>query len=80
MYVYYIPNFMSKTLCENLSLTLEERNRQITPATSVRSPVHCILKDVPISFGHVIEPIDFLVIGGSPYEMIIGHPTMHKLY
>lgn len=45
----------------------------------MKSPVHGILKDVPISFGQVVEPIYFFVIEGSPYKMIIGHQTMCKM-
>lgn len=74
-----IPNVMSKTLYDRLSLTPDESNRRITTATCVKSHVHGILKDLTISFDHVVEPIDFLVIEGSPYEMRTGRSTIPKL-
>lgn len=57
-----IPNVMSKSLCKRFSLTPEQSNRRIKTATGVKSLVQSILKDVPISFGHVVEPIDFRVM------------------
>lgn len=74
-----IPNVMSKSLCDRLALTPEESKRRITTVTGVKSPVHGILKDVPIFFDHLVHPIHFPVIEGSPYEMIIGRRKMRKL-
>lgn len=73
-----IPNVMSMSVCERLSLTPGESNRRITTAVSVKSPVHGTLNDLPISFGHVVQPVGFLVIEGSSYELKIGRTTMRK--
>lgn len=74
-----IPNFIPKTLGDILPLTPEESNKRIRTAICVKSPANGILKDVPISCDHVVELIDFLVIEGSPSEMVIGRSTMRKL-
>lgn len=74
-----MPNVMFNTFVKRLPLTLDESNRRVTTAPCVKSPVDCILKYVPTSFSRVVEPIDFLVIEGRPYEMIIGHTRLRKL-
>lgn len=56
-----IPNVILKNLCKRLSLTPKESNGRTT-AKGVTPPVYGIRKDVPISFDHVVEPIDFLMI------------------
>lgn len=71
---------MSKTLCERLVLTLDESNMEITNIIYVTSAVHRILKEVPLSFSHVIELIDVPVIGGSPQERILLHLTVPELH
>lgn len=65
MYSGSIQNVISRYMCDMLALTPEESNRRIKNATGVKSPVHGILKNVPIFFEQIVKPINFLVLGGS---------------
>ena len=38
------------------------------------------LRDVPIQIGELVGPLEFSLIEISPYDVIIGLPTMIKLY
>lgn len=70
---------LSKDLCLCLGLTSEKSIKRKTTATGDKSAVLGALKNMPISLDDVVEPVDFIVIEGGSYEMIIGRPTMRKL-
>lgn len=38
-----------------------------------------ILEDVPVAFGDLFASVDLLVVEGSPFDEIIGDPTMKDL-
>lgn len=57
-----IPNVLSKALCLLLGLTPEKSKKIITTATGDTSAVLGALKNLPISFDHVVELVDFLFI------------------
>lgn len=47
--------------------------------TVAKSPVVGAVGSVPIYFGDMVVELDFLVVEGSPLDVIIGDPTIKYL-
>lgn len=45
----------------------------------VRSPTFGFLQGVPVSFGNLVVDMDFLIVPGSPFEIIIETLTLEEL-
>lgn len=56
----------------SLGVTTSCGRRTIPVATGVKSPVVDTLDSVPISFGDMVVKLDFLVVEGSSFHVIIG--------
>ena len=74
-----VPNLMSSRLAESLSLRPEATTRSITVADGTKAVVCGIVHGAPVSFGGLTEPLDFLVVEGTPFDVIIGCPALEKL-
>lgn len=72
-------NVLSKDLVQRLLLVLLETRNNITIATGITSPVVGILKVVPVKYGEVVMSLDFIVVHGSPLEVMVGDPGMEQL-
>lgn len=74
-----IPNVISNKFVTKLELDVEKTTRRITVATGVKLQVVAILQDVPAWFDTMKVKLNFLVVEGLPYDVIIGDPTMEEL-
>ena len=75
-----IPNLLSSSLCQRLSLEVIKTDRRITVANGNKTGVTGIVTDVPISLGdNLIVSMDFLVIDNPPFDVIIGQPALEAL-
>ena len=74
-----IPNLMSSRLSDELSLTPSPASRQFTVANGDTSQCIGTVSSVPVSFTDLIVPIDFLVVLNTPFDLIIGCPTLEAL-
>lgn len=63
---------MSPKLVQKLSLTPKATAKQITVANGKNAACMGILDQVTVSFGSLVSKIDFLVVSGAPYDVIIG--------
>lgn len=74
-----VPNVFSKVFVQRLSLVPRETHKNITVATGTKSPVVGILTEVPVKFGDLVVNLYFLVVDGSPFDVIVGDPAMEEL-
>lgn len=75
-----LPNIMTEHLSQRLNLTPGRTNRHITVAGNGKREVIGELRGVPIKLGDLTVPLNFLVLADTPFEVIIGLPTMEALY
>lgn len=74
-----VPNIVFTDLMNSLSLSLMKSKKGTTVAIGLNCPTYGSHKEIPISFGNVVVPMDFLLIHGSPFEIIIGIPMIESL-
>ena len=74
-----IPNLMSSRLSDELSLIPSPTSRQITVANGDTSQCIGTVSGVPVSFTDLVVPIDFLVVLNTPFDLIIGCPTLETM-
>ena len=74
-----VPNVISVELVKALSLTHDFKPKGITVANGVNCPTLGSVKNVPISFDGETLHMDFLAVEGSPFDIVIGIPTMALL-
>ena len=74
-----VPNIMSPKLVQKLSLTPKATKKHITVANGKDEPCMGILEQVPVSFGNLVSKMDFLVVNGAPYDVIIGLPALEEI-
>ena len=74
-----IPTLMSSRLSDELSLIPSPTSRQITVANGDTSQCIETVSRVPVSFTDLIVPIHFLVVLNSPFDLIIGCPTLETM-
>ena len=74
-----MPKLMSKGMVNRLNIRIAPTRRRFKVANGDSEPCLGALTDVPVSMGELTISLDFLVIGKSPYDAIIGLPTMITL-
>ena len=74
-----IPNVMSIAMVEKLNLKLKHAQRSIKVANGTTSACSGVAEQVPIRFGDIIIHLDFLVLSGAQYHIIIGSPALTRL-
>ncbi len=70
-----IPNVMSDTLAEKLSLKLSPKNRRIVVADGFTRDCAGVLEEIPVSIRNIVVRLNFMVIKLLTYDLIIGSPT-----
>ena len=74
-----VPNIISPKLVEKLSLAPKETKKHITAANGRGAACMCAPEQVPVSFGSLVSKMDFLVVAGAPFDLIIGLPSLEKI-
>ena len=74
-----VPNIMSPYLKKRLCLTPDSMKKHITVADGKSSPFVGSLVQVPVSFGEPVSKMDFLVVTGTPHDVIVGMPSFEEL-
>ena len=64
---------------KRLSLTPESTKKHITVADGKISPCVGSLRQVPVSFGGLVNKMDFLVVTRTPYDVMVGMPSLEEL-
>lgn len=63
---------MSDRLAALFSLSREPTTESITVADGTAANVHGTVGRVPVSFSGLKEHLDFFVVEGTPFDVIIG--------
>ncbi len=74
-----IPNIMSHKMVKKLHLRMHPTNRSIKVANCASEKGVGTLNEVPISLGELAVRMDYLVLEETPYDILIGLPTMIQL-
>ena len=74
-----LPNVMSSSMANTLNVTLKPTNQSIRVASGTAEPCSRIAESVPIRSGSITVHLDFLVVDGVPYDLIIGALVLVKL-
>jgi len=74
-----VPNIISTRVTEQLDIDVTPTSRRITVADGSSTGAHGTAEGVTIRFGDMRVRVDFLVIDGPPFDLIIGCPTLEKL-
>ncbi len=74
-----IPSIMSHKMVKKLHLRMQPTNRSIKVANCASEKCVGTLNEVPISMGDLVVPMDFLVLEDTPYDILIGLPTLIQL-
>ncbi len=74
-----IPNVIFHKMMKKLHLRMQPKNRSIKVANCASEKCVGTLNEVPISLGELVVPMDFLVLEETPYDILIGLPTMIQL-
>ncbi len=74
-----IPNVMSHRMVQKLHFLMQLINRPIKVASCASEKCVGTLNEVPISLDELVVPMDFLVPEETPYDILIGLPTMIEL-
>ena len=75
-----VPNLLSTSLAYDLGLTLKPTTKKITIANGKRSICRGLIENVPVSFAGIRVSMDFLVVNGMPFDVIIGAPALESLH
>ena len=70
---------MYRKMVDELHIRMMPTTRRIKFANCAFEKCVGHLRDVPIQMGELLLLLEFLVIESSPYDLIIGLPTMIKL-
>lgn len=73
------PNIMSLKLVEKLQLKTSPTARRITVANGSTEEGLGVALEVPMLFGTLSADMDFLILKGAPFDVIVGAPTMESL-
>lgn len=74
-----VPDVMSVRLCDLLHVVPIEKKRRITMTDSREAVVAGEISRVPVMSGHSTAEISCPVVRPSPYDLIIGRPTVKKV-
>lgn len=74
-----LPNVLSKEFVDRFGSDTENTKQCINAVTGENSPVEGMLKNVPIRLKEKIAKLNFFVVEGSPFDVIVGDPTMENL-
>ena len=74
-----IPNVISHKMVKKLHLLMQPTNMSIKVANCASEKFVGTLNEVPISLGELVVPMNFLVLDDTPYDILIGLPTMIQL-
>ena len=74
-----VPNLMSASLAGVLSLAPEATTKKITVADGTNAVVRGFLTEISVSFSNFTVRLDFLVVEGTPVDIIIGCPALEML-
>lgn len=73
------PDIMSANIMKSLSLSRTKSYKVIAVADELSCPTYGALKGLPVSFGELLVQMDFLAVHGSPFDLIVGTPTVEEL-
>ena len=74
-----IPNVMNASVASKLSLSPKPTSTKITVANGQKTTCLGSIEDVPVSFNGTVTSLNFLVVAGSPVDILIGYPTLEEL-
>lgn len=74
-----VPNLMSACLADTLYLSPLPTRKSITVADGHSTVSRGFLTGVHVSFGNVPVSFNFLVVDGTPFDIIIGCPALEML-
>ena len=74
-----IPNVMNASVASKLSLSPKPTSTKIAVANGQKTTCLGSIEDVPVSFNGTVTSLNFLVIAGSPFDILIGYPTLKEL-
>ena len=74
-----IPNVMNASVASKLSLSPKPTSTKITVAIGHKTTCLGSIEDVPVLFNGTVPSLNFLVVAGSPLDILIGYPTMEEL-
>ncbi len=74
-----IPNVMSHKMVRKLHLRMQPTYSSIKAANCASKKCMGTLNEVPIIMGELAIPMDFLALEETPYDILIGLPTMIQL-
>ena len=71
-----VPKIISLKLASKLCLSPPPTEKHITVVDGGNAPCPGSLHQIPTPFGELIVKLDFLVVKGTPFDLIIGLPTL----
>ena len=74
-----IPNFMNASVASKLSLSPKPTSTKITVANGQKTTCLGSIEGVPVSLKGTVTSLNFLVVEGSPFDILIGYPTLEEL-
>eukprot|EP00737_Agarophyton_chilense_P002013 gb/GEZJ01002278.1/.p1 GENE.gb/GEZJ01002278.1/~~gb/GEZJ01002278.1/.p1 ORF type:complete len:592 (+),score=68.54 gb/GEZJ01002278.1/:824-2599(+) len=74
-----VPNLLSWEMCNQLTLAPSPTSRRVIVADGSAADVLGCVKGVSISFRKIGVPLDLLVVKNTPFDVIIGCPTLEAL-
>lgn len=74
-----VPNVLSKEFVHRLWIEDDKTKRGITAVTGEKSPVVGMLKDVVVHLDEKVVNLIFLVVEGSPFDVIVEDPTTQTM-
>lgn len=74
-----VPNTISLQLVSKLCLSPQLTGKKITLADGGNAPCQGTLPGVPKSFGDLTVNLDYLLVKGTPFDLIIGLPSLEEL-
>lgn len=74
-----VTNLISGDLCQKLALSPTEIDRQVTVADGTVAKFLGSVKGVPVSYGSIVSHLEFLVVKNTPFDVIVGSPTLEAL-
>ena len=75
-----VPNLLSTSLAYELGLTVKPTTKNITVINGKRSICRGLVENVPVSFAGIRVSMDFLVVDGMLFDVIIRSPALESLH
>ena len=74
-----VPIIISPKLVAKICLSPQPTGKHTTVADGGSAPCLGSLLQMPTSFDGLVVNLDFLVVKGTPFDLIIGHPSSERL-